>query len=709
VLAADPVAGDACPAHRAEAAAARRAASAAQATAERILDAEHAGQHPLPGLAEAGAAPARPAPPGQRGDTPGRRPAAGRPGPPQPLDGTGMPVETTRAGQVRLAVPGLPRRRYATGQQEPCVRCAAAGQARLGVSRTGPGSPALCMSCWRGERDRQARAERREFAAHLWDGIGEAEEAAACAACGAPDPTPDCWLCSYAWLREMRERFELDQQDAAAAEAAESDRVAARDEAEDRVADVTAWVERLRATLTGYADGRGRGRAVELLADLLARLAAARTSARGRPSVTPYVGGVLAVDSNWQSGRTALPGRERTAWLIGCSDRAVYNAFRHVVAAGWAVRTRRGGRNSLERRVATGRANDRAEFDLVPLHRSMVDAATRAGFVPAALALVGELLEHALAVLEREQSTLDELRVRTDTWTDWPELVRRAKLRQAAAQVRDEIAAWDPVNTCRTHTVPRGEYLSSGLYWGFYSPPLDKIISNSSPARSTSDRRKDGASRSPTKSGAGDLESCRSPRLQHPRTPYRGRPRSHPSGRRRRPPVWASWAYPLARDLRRLWPWLAGVELTWIAATVGALLGPDWSAAALVGWVAKRRVGRELLDEPILPVAYLRAVVTEALVGAGVEPPHEARCVVEARREKARVLAAAGRAESADRAAEYAARASAAVPGNRNPEVRALRQRWAAPQPPETVGAGEAWPQVRQPGTGLPPEWDGAR
>lgn len=85
-------------------------------------------------------------------------------GGPVSASATIVELEATRRGQLRPAVPGLPRRLYATGRQEPCSPCAAAGVDRQGVSRYGPGSPALCMSCWRAEQQRRSRAEAQQAA-----------------------------------------------------------------------------------------------------------------------------------------------------------------------------------------------------------------------------------------------------------------------------------------------------------------------------------------------------------------------------------------------------------------------------------------------------------------------------------------------------------------------------------------------------------------
>ena len=98
-------------------------------------------------------------------------------------------VQPGPAGQLQVALPGVVRARYVTGQQELCGRCEAAGVTRQGVSRDGAGSVPLCMSCWLGQQQRQARVEQAELDRLFWDQIGDLETVAdleqACGACGA--------------------------------------------------------------------------------------------------------------------------------------------------------------------------------------------------------------------------------------------------------------------------------------------------------------------------------------------------------------------------------------------------------------------------------------------------------------------------------------------------------------------------------------------
>jgi hypothetical protein len=612
------------------------------------------------------------------------------------------------------------RGRYATGQQEPCAPCAAAGAVRKGVSRDGDGSEPLCMSCWTAHEQRRARAEQLEQLRRLWDERAELDAAAVaeetCAACGAREASQACWLCGYAWLREQRAAFEADQAAAAAEMQARFERIAALTEAEARVADVTAWIDRLRMIVAAYVVNGGKGRAVELLADLLARLAATRTSTRGRPSVVPYVGAVVAADSNWQCGNRSLPGRERTAWLIECSDRAVYNAWQALQQLGWAARVRIGGRNTLERRTETGRANDRAEFDVHALNCSPVPAATRAQFVPAALALLDELLQRAQGVLEAEQYALDALRARCETVTEMPEQVRRAQLRAAVAESRSTIAQLIPVDlstgiTCRSHTVSKGEgFTSCCLYWGYASTA--KTINSFEAGQPQCGEGEGGASRSSTWGGPGAAsELARSQRLQRPRTTKAPARRSQPRQR----PAWTSWAPELARDLVLLWPWLAQALRPRVVATLGSRLGPDWTAADVVAWIHQHRT-MPVLDAPDNPLGYLAALLDDALAG-DVVPPYVARRHDEQRRQEVGAAAQVQRAEGHLLRAELDARdaAAAASTGSGRAAMATVQATLAARRQANARAAAEraarqarlaeeAWSEVevRRPGSDAP-------
>jgi len=621
-----------------------------------------------------------------------------RPALPTPVDQR-LLVETTRTGQTRLAAPPGARRRlvYPTGLQTPCVPCAAAGVDRQGLPRDGADSIALCMSCWRGRSD-------REYRRLVAEAVNEADTA--CAACGDPEPSPACWLCGYSWLAGDRDRFAEDQAAETAAVDARFALLAERAEADARVAELTGWVQRLRTTVESYAAGGPQGRAVELLAELLAREAAARASRRGRPSRLARVAAVLAVDADYRTGRRSLPGRDRSAQLAGCTTRTVTDCWARAEALGWAVRTRHGRRLSLAERTELGRYNDRTEFDLLPLHRG--DPAARAPYVPVALLVLDDLLQHALELLAEAEDDVDALIARTGAVVDHAGMVRRAQLRQAVATARDTVLAdveaiaarqIETGNFFPPRSASQGEYLSSCLSRGFSSTPR---LSYSGRVARTS-RREERASRSPAESGRGSAgcdgsHSLRRPRMRHAtcRPP-------------RRAPEWNGWAYDLARALILRWTWLADASLPRVAATLGAALSRDWTAEMLDSWVRRTRGGRGLLDAPNHPCGYLKWLLDEALAG-DVAPPIPARRHAEHRRLVAVEAAGAAAGELAatragwddrDQAARYeragrgsARRAALAV------AAAATRGDHASARAISTADVDD-WPEVAQPGAGL--------
>lgn len=569
------------------------------------------------------------------------------------------------------------------------------------MSRSGAGSPALCLPCWRSDQDRAARAARRRQVAQGWDEIADLD----CPMCG-PAPAADCWWCGdRSWLAGLRWVHEQDQAAAAAAEAARVDaefaRIAAVHAAEATVADLAGWRDRIRDALTRYHAGSG-GRAVELLADALARDAAARTSARGRPAAArALVAAVLAMDADWRSGRRAMPGRARTAQLVAVSERAVSDAFRAWVGMGWAVRTCQGGRTSLERRKATGRSNDRAVFDLCPLSRSPIDPATRAAHIPLALAQLGQVLALAQQLLAAALAELDALRA--DGPPEWAEHARRANARQDTRRVLAEVAtpAGGPQggpNICTPHPVTTGECVSSCPYRGLLFSRPDMIHSPECPAERPADGRRKtiGASRSPTKGARpADRESCRTtpgrarpPVQRHPSGPYPARPGSVAPQRRARP-SWAAWAYDLARELVPAVPWLDGARLPAVAAVLGARLGPDWTVPAVLTLLPQ-------WSEPDRPLAFLAALLDRALTGDQA-PPYPARRHDAHRRAVAGAARATASARLADTLAELDTHAAGAT-GAGLAAFRAARAQLGRRDP-------EPWPAVTPPGGGLPEHW----
>jgi hypothetical protein len=560
---------------------------------------------------------------------------------------TGRPallVETTRTGQVRLVAPAGARRRIAhpTGVQVPCVSCASAGRDTQGLPRDGDGSDPLCIPCWRTRTDAEQRRHAAELRAAALDVVDDVDPA--CAACGDPEPSPACWLCGYSWLAAMRAAVEADQAAEAAAVEARFAALTERTRAEQRVAEVTAWVERLRTTIEEFATGGRHARAVHLLADVLAREAAARVSRRGRRSKLALVCGVLAVD---QVARITRPGRANTAERSGVTERTVTDCWARAEALEWMRRTVQGRRLSFEQRCAKGRTYDRAEFDLA--HLGGPDrAAARAPYLPVALLVLDDLLAHALVLLEAAHDDVDALQSRAGGPMDHAALVRRAQLRAAVATARDTaltgaelIASAQLGNFFPPRVAPQGEYFSSCSLWGLVQPP--KIAP---PASGVPSRGEGGASRSSTEGGRGAHRVSR-PRTRQGRcaNPRRPRPR----------PEWHGWAYPLARATQQALEWLEGVPLPRLAATLGARLGPDWTVEALLDAIGRSRGGRELLDAPRRPLGYLVALLEAALTGEH-EPPHPARRHDQHHEQ----VAAARRRDVVDQAAEIATARKAA-------------------------------------------------
>jgi hypothetical protein len=597
-------------------------------------------------------------------------------------------IETTRAGQLRLTVPGLARGRYPTGQQTPCGRCAA----RQGVPRAGPSSSPLCLPCWRSDQDREARAAVRRQVAQGWEDIGEA---LACPMC-KPVPAGDCWWCGdRSWLDGLRWVHERDQAAAAAADQARTDaefaRIAAVTAAERAVADLTGWRDRVASVLTRYGAGSG-GRAVELLADFLARDAAARTSTRGRPPVArALVAAVLAADADWRSGRRAMPGRARAARLAGVSESAVSDGFRAAATSKWASRERIGGRNSAARRKVTGRWNDRAELDLCPLSQSPIAPAARAAHIQQALAILGRLLDRAQQLLD---DALAELGALAADPPGWAEAARRAHSRQVARRAVAEVTApAEPSridgNFATPHPVARGECVSTCPYRGLLFSP-DAIHSRECPAWPARGRRnQSGASRSPTRGGwRPDHATCGTSPGRAQRRAQRRPPDSFPTSagsgarRRRARPSWAVWAFDLARELIPAAPWLGPAKVPAVAAVLGARLGPDWTGPAVLALLPP-------WAEPDRPLAFLAVMLDRALTGDQA-PAYPSRRYDAHRRAVAAAAHAAAQARLAGTLAELDAHAA----GSTGAGLAAFR-----------AARAQLWPAVTPPGGGLPEHW----
>ena len=430
---------------------------------------------------------------------------------------------------------------YPTGVRVSCSPCAVAGRDVLGLPYRFAEDPTpLCLECWR-RRGRET-GRRGTAAGEPVEWVDEIP--AGCAACGSPDTSPGCWLCGYSWLAGARAAHELQVEADQAAVDAEFARVAAREQAAERVEWLTNWVSRVRGVLAAYTDpnrrgapGTGWGRAVELLADALARDVAERSSTRGRPSGFRLVAAVMAVDADYRSGRRAMPGRAECAELAGVCERAVSSAWKRGVQIGAWIRTAEGRRLSLAERTELQRGNDRAVYDLRPVNRS-TDPAARDAMVPAALQALDELLDRGLQLLIEAQQVLDQHDSPTRGPGRAPNVdvmvvrAQRARLRQIVERTRATASVFaehlKTGDSCAPHLVSKGECVSSCLR-GLASTFVNRrqLHSGQRPHRGRG-KTDIGASRSPTKSAQADLGGCgsvvdqadRSQRVFRPRTEY---------------------------------------------------------------------------------------------------------------------------------------------------------------------------------------------
>ncbi|MBA3490325.1 MAG: hypothetical protein H0T78_12450, partial [Longispora sp.] len=472
--------------------------------------------------------------------------------------------------QLRFVLPELAagQKTHPSGVQLPCVTCAAAGIDRLGLPRDGVTSPALCMPCWRGGRQRQTAQERAELRSALWEGLGDAP-APTCPVCesdlnqerntlhsahrdsSSQVAQKGCWLCTSAWLRQLREQFQTEEDTRQDDVNAEFERITQRAEAEKACAAASGWVERIRGQLAAYAVGGRTARSVDLLAGGLYLLHGAKSSTRGRTGSTGLVAAVMAVSSDYRSGRRSMPGRSQIAVLSNCSERAVSASWRRLEACGWSTEVVRGGRLNFIERMECGRANNRSVFDLKPVHHFTGEQL--APWRPVAVALLSELLTRATDVLQATEDERDELDGVTDgngQPRDWADQVRRMQLH---VEVQATIQAASLRSNYFTPSLgSQGKYLSSCSYLGFTTPEIN-FCSSVAQARPYG-REEAGASRSSTRSG----ELVPSPRIDRPRT-LEACVSSISSRLRRRPPAWAAWAYERAEQLVRLpgWEWLA--------------------------------------------------------------------------------------------------------------------------------------------------------
>jgi hypothetical protein len=378
-------------------------------------------------------------------------------------------VVTLPGGQTRFSFPGVARSSYATGQQEPCTDCSAAGRAGQGVSRDGPGSAPLCLSCW---DERRRRAPRRGSLTPEEAGqLAELQEQLACPACRPgtaaaavdlppaaveaarrrrrrdrargrrPGPTPrrtgprrrtGCWRCADArWLAEVRAVHERDQA-AAAADVERVDElravhrrtVRAVARARKRLGYMQAWQARVagvvealpKLTKTGSrsrlelkAGPGSKARGVWLIADFLARQAAERAergvTGRGRPPQHHLVVGVMAIAADPAAGLRSMAGLNPTAAFAGVTTRTVTNAWDYAELVGTAVEAERGRTCSLAEREETGLHRRRSVYDFAQLCDSPLDPQP---FLGGAAGVVATLLQRAVQLVDEHQAVLEE-------------------------------------------------------------------------------------------------------------------------------------------------------------------------------------------------------------------------------------------------------------------------------------------------------------
>ncbi len=170
------------------------------------------------------------------------------------------------------------------------------------------------------------------------------------------------------------------------------------------------------------------------------------------PSTGPPAGGGPRPWRPWRgcsrSTRTGVAvgvrgrvGRGRRTSLA-VAMRAVSAAWQLGTALRWSTRVVVGGPLSQERRRVTGRHADRAEFDLVQLHRC--DPAIRATWIPEALRVARIVLARAEELLAAAQAiwTPSVSTMVVSGWTG-SEQMRRIRLRRAVAEVMDTVLATD--------------------------------------------------------------------------------------------------------------------------------------------------------------------------------------------------------------------------------------------------------------------------
>jgi hypothetical protein len=564
----------------------------------------------------------------------------------------------------RYAVPLDQLRPVFAGERRLCERCAVAGRHRLGVTRVVGGGLVACLRCWR---------------AHEKAGIWPSPQ--------APHDAARCWLCTPSVSPDTDPQVELWLAEAGAESprgvvAARRDALVAASRAAGRR--VERWqrlAERVRAAIAA-------GRPVLCVAAALWLVEQARSSRRGRRSMVGHVAAAMAVSGSRELGLRARPGRSETAELLGVSEETVKAAWAALVALGWCLRRSRGGALPLRQRIACGRSQDRAEFDLARRPDRLLATATaaqlsaltaQAGTILVELAERAEVLaEVARGEVQHARAALKELRLPTNS--------RRHGLWPAELQ---------PGN----FFPPPGGHSglsTEGSGCGGLKPFRSVMINRYVPRKVRPSGRAGGA-----------------PRL----APERRKPRSQPLHR----PRTLQWvlALALARDVREhpaLRLQLARVRVDQLASTLAWLAAAGWTAddvATQVQLDVAKKVaqwpGYTPPTPPDLPLRWLKKALANADPTA---PPAQAaraakqaqgqrlaiapvpRTAPSTRTTEARALARANAAAAAARAAVGRSAGQRRLDAARQEQVAAAG---ATLYSPIAAALDEDWPEVRQP------------
>lgn len=358
-----------------------------------------------------------------------------------------LPARPATPGQLSLfdevQVPPDLRAPYATGEQQLCWDCVAAGvpRPRRGLSERVAGDPAaLCMTCWRARQDRAGRRPRPRRLSPVEAGeLADLQLRLTCEVCGRFDGAGDCWRCGeqVRWLAAARAVHEQDQQ-SAAAERQRVDELRAEhrwalddvDRARRRLAGSVVWRDRTAGVVDALPElvktGSGgrlrvkrgalrKARAWWLTADFLARDDADRRSrglsSRGRPPAYPRVVAAMAIDADSRSGRRSMLGLHHTARRAGVVTRTVTTGWARTAELGSTRQVEVGRTCSRDERAATGLHRRRSVYDFARVDRSPHDPSAYLGQAARVLA---ELLQLAEQLVDVDQAELVQAQAAAD-------------------------------------------------------------------------------------------------------------------------------------------------------------------------------------------------------------------------------------------------------------------------------------------------------